>query len=69
MRRREFIGLVGGVAAIWPFAARAQTERMRRAGVLLPSEQDDVAEQQRVAAFIQGLHQFGWSSRRAIHLD
>jgi putative tryptophan/tyrosine transport system substrate-binding protein len=56
MRRREFITLLGGVAAAWPLAARAQqAERIRRIGVLTNLAADDPMGQARVAAFVQGL--------------
>jgi ABC-type uncharacterized transport system substrate-binding protein len=67
MKRREFITLLGGAAAAWPLAARAQQrERMRRIGVLSGSDQSDAEEQVRFAAFRQSLQQLGWTEGRNI---
>jgi putative ABC transport system substrate-binding protein len=56
MRRREFVTLLGGAAAGWPFAARAQQpERMRRIGVLMSTAADDPEGRARIAAFLGGL--------------
>jgi putative ABC transport system substrate-binding protein len=69
MRRREFVGLLGG-AAVWPLAARAQqAERMRRIGVLLPAAVDDSQFQTWVGAFLQGLGQLGWRIGRNVRID
>ena len=69
MKRREFITLLGGVAA-WPFAARAQQgERMRRVGVLLGFAADDPEAQNRVIAFAQGLAQLGWTVGHNVRID
>jgi putative ABC transport system substrate-binding protein len=68
VKRREFITLLGGAAA-WPLAARAQQgERMRRIGVLMPLADAPVG-QTRIAAFLQGLQQSGWSDGRNVRID
>ena len=70
VKRREFITLLGGAAAAWPLAARAQQpERMRRIGVLLPAAADDPECQARIAAFLQGLQQLGWTDGRNVRID
>jgi ABC-type uncharacterized transport system substrate-binding protein len=69
MQRREFITLLGGAVAL-PLAARAQdSERMRRIGVLMPGTADDAEYQARMAAFLQGLQQLGWSDGRNVRID
>ena len=70
MRRREFITLLGGAAAAWPVAARAQqAERMRRIGVLMTLAADDPEVQARLAAFLQGLRELGWTVGRNVRID
>ena len=70
MRRREFITLLGGAAAAWPVAARAQPgERMRRIGVLNPAAADDAVFQARIGAFLQELALLGWSIGRNVRID
>jgi len=67
--RREFITLVGGAAAAWPLAARAQQpERMRRIGLLMGTA-DDREGQARVTALKQGLQELGWTEGRNIQIE
>ena len=68
--RREFIALLGGVAAAWPLAARAQQpDSVRRIGVLMPLAGDDPVGQARVAAFLQGLRESGWTNGGTVRID
>ena len=70
MRRREFIVALGGGAAAWPLAARAQQgERMRRIGVLMNTAADEPESQARLAAFMQGLQELGWAVGRNLRID
>jgi len=70
MRRLEFVGLCGAVAATWPIALRAQQgERVRRIGVLMASTLDDPESQARIAAFQQSLQQLGWIDGRNVSID
>jgi len=70
LRRREFITLVGGVAAAWPLAVRAQQpDRMRRIGVLINLAADDPEGHARITAFAQGLQEAGWTTGRNVRID
>jgi putative ABC transport system substrate-binding protein len=70
MKRREFIGLVGGAATAWPLAARAQqTERMRRIGVLMGYAESDPAARTFVEAFVRGLQELGWTDGRNVSIE
>jgi ABC-type uncharacterized transport system substrate-binding protein len=70
MRRREFIGLVGGAALAWPHAATAQQPvRMRRIGVVMGYAESDPNGQLQVAAFRQQLERLGWVEGSNIRID
>jgi putative tryptophan/tyrosine transport system substrate-binding protein len=68
MRRREFIAVLGGAAAAWPLAVRAQ-QTIRRIGMLQPGAADDVEFQTRVRAFLGGLQQSGWTIGQNVQID
>jgi putative tryptophan/tyrosine transport system substrate-binding protein len=68
--RREFITLLGGAAAGWLLAARAQqTERVRRIGVLSPVSESDASTQRRHTSFQKRLDELGWKAGRNIQID
>ncbi len=70
MKRRDFIALLGGAAAAWPLAARAQQQdAVRRIAVLMDTEGTNTDGQARIAAFRQGLQQLGWTEDRNIRID
>jgi ABC-type uncharacterized transport system substrate-binding protein len=71
MKRREFITLVGGAAATWPLAARAQQapKRVLRVGALIGFAEHDPATQRRIAAFLKGLADLGWTLDRNVAID
>jgi ABC-type uncharacterized transport system substrate-binding protein len=69
MRRREFLGVLGGAAAsAFPLAARAQ-DRVRRIGVLVNLAESDSAGSKFVAAFRQSLQELGWVDGRNTRID
>src|SRR5262245_7919812 len=69
MRRRQSLSLLGGAAAAYPLAARAQSERMRRIGVLMSTTAEDAEGQARIAAFLRGLRQAGWAVPGNVQID
>jgi putative tryptophan/tyrosine transport system substrate-binding protein len=68
MHRRGFITLVGG-AAMWPLAARAEKNGVRRVGVIMGFGENDEVWQAYLASFRQGLQELGWTDGRNIRFD
>jgi putative ABC transport system substrate-binding protein len=58
IKRREFITLLGGAAAAWPLAVRAQ--QPKRVGVLMGGAATEAASQSQLTIFVQGLRRLGW---------
>jgi putative ABC transport system substrate-binding protein len=70
IRRRELITLVGGAAAAWPLAARAQQDdRVKRLGILLATTDTDANVEAANAALLQELAQLGWTEGRNLRVD
>jgi putative ABC transport system substrate-binding protein len=70
VKRRAFLTLLGGAAAAWPLAARAQQQNgLRRIGVLMGWAESDPEAKADLAAFVQGLQQLGWADGRNVRID
>ena len=69
MRRRDFIKAVVGAVTAWPLAARAQTEQVRRIGVLMNVAAEHPEGQPAIAAFRQALQRLGWTEDHNIRID
>ena len=70
LKRREFVALLGGAAACWPFAVRAQQpEQMRRIGILMSLAESDPEAEPRVDAFRERLQTLGWAEGRNVRID
>ena len=70
MKRRGFITLIGGAAAAWPLAARAQQPgRLRSVGVLMGIAEDNPEGQAWVSTFRQALREWGWMEGRNVRID
>jgi len=68
VRRRKFICLIGGAAAA-PQAALAQVpERLRRIGILMTTTPEEPETKARLAAFLQGLRELGWTDGRNLEI-
>lgn len=66
MRRRDFLGALGGAAAVWPLAAQAQQpSRIRRVGVLFAN----FDAEPRIKAFKSAWLALGWVEGRNVHVD
>src|SRR5438552_16145299 len=70
MKRRKFITLLGGAAAVWPLVARAQQpERMRRIGILHDYAEADFDGREQITAFREELQKLGWTEGRSFAID
>lgn len=69
MKRREFVSLLGGVAASMPFLAQAQVTPMPLIGVLLLNAKEHPNTVVSVAAFTKGLSELGWTDGKNVRIE
>ena len=68
MKRREFLGIVGGAVAMAPFSTRGQNN-LRRVGVITGLAADDPENRARLSAFLTELGRLGWSEGRNARIE
>jgi putative tryptophan/tyrosine transport system substrate-binding protein len=66
VRRRDFITLLGGAAAAWPFAARAQATKISHIGVLAPGRSEDL---ETLSSLTAGLRELGYTEGQNIAIE
>src|SRR5690349_4070356 len=69
MRRRDFIALLGGVAATWPVAAGAQQALKRRPTIGFLGTNTQLAQERWTAAFVQRLHELSWIEGQTVAIE
>src|SRR5258707_6821455 len=70
IKRREFVSLLGGATVAWPLVALAQKpDRMRRIGVLMSLDENDIEGKAELAGFTQGLGDLGWSNGSNLRME
>src|SRR5713226_6558462 len=70
IKRREFVSLLGGATVAWPFVAFAQKpDRMRRIGVLMSLDENDIEGKAQLSGFTQGLADLGWSNGSNLRIE
>jgi ABC-type uncharacterized transport system substrate-binding protein len=69
LKRRELIALLGAAAVAWPLSSRAQTDRIRRIGLLTPLAENNPEGKARLDALRHGLEALGWREGHNFRLD
>ena len=69
MHRREFITLLGGAAAAWPIASRAQEAKLPTIGFLGAGAASDSVWKDWIASFVQRLRELGWIEGRTVLIE
>jgi putative ABC transport system substrate-binding protein len=69
VRRRDFLGVLGGAAATWPIVARSQHAAMRHIGILMPFPPGNADMQTNLRTFREELRKRGWASGVNVQFD